>query len=657
VSSHWLNLQGLAATSEECFSEITHATSATGVYVPRALLVDDASAFQSTTAATTTTNRDDAVASSGLVWNGRIETLDQGESNAATSKNNNFAQFFSSANLLANNATSRYRASSSQQEQQSVYKSSSSNKRHVDWDDMGDEMNEEEDDPYEMEQRQQKKERDWHALQPKLIQQLDDYWTDVMPTNNHNDDVNKASQVGTMETNLQTPLPSQPVDPPTRSNHGLDHSRSWVEILAPPYHPRSLLSLPREAYETNSDSYLYYTTNSSWLQDDLYERVRILLEDCDSCQGIVVAHSDSWGSGVATLLLQQLQQEVPSANRWVIPVTRESNEQEHEEETVHTRRIQKTRHGMLHGLALAEQVEAADMILPVKCRRPYDEAYLGAALDTATLPFRLSGNKPRIGLNSYYSGTYSGESPFGTCARLSFGELLTSLKPSNKHQLLELDAYVPRNNLQEFDFESRIKAGTSIEHDQRMRSASSRPRQQISGDWLLDTAKGGLVTAYTPGVSDRCMHHHFGLAMALRSHAPKMSISQYLHCLLEGTGVRYKPEQSIATVLDQSIDQLTQGGYAAGTYWKRLYGPSPVLSVFSNSTRSFGHLQATCANMKTCFAPHSRGYYNRDVATGIVPELEDCEQALSVCYDLRDAYRPPEGSGIGVDDEGADFDF
>jgi hypothetical protein len=37
---------------------------------------------------------------------------------------------------------------------------------------------------------------------------------------------------------------------------------------------------------------------------------------------------------------------------------------------------------------------------------------------------------------------------------------------------------------------------------------------------------------------------------------------------------------------------------------------------------------------------------------GVLPEEEDCHDALEECFNLRDAYHPPDGSGLVDEDEG-----
>jgi hypothetical protein len=121
---------------------------------------------------------------------------------------------------------------------------------------------------------------------------------------------------------------------------------------------------------------------------------------------------------------------------------------------------------------------------------------------------------------------------------------------------------------------------------------------------------------------------------------------------MEGIGIRFRPEQSLATIVHQSLYRLTDDGYSAGSYWKSLYNLKPqtdVLAVLGNSTRSFPYLRANCTEMKTVFSPSYKGLYNRDVATGLLPELEDAEHALSTVYHLRDTYKPSLDNDLETD--------
>eukprot|EP00525_Craspedostauros_australis_P006671 CAMPEP_0198134816 /NCGR_PEP_ID=MMETSP1442-20131203/60271_1 /TAXON_ID= /ORGANISM="Craspedostauros australis, Strain CCMP3328" /LENGTH=124 /DNA_ID=CAMNT_0043795969 /DNA_START=697 /DNA_END=1071 /DNA_ORIENTATION=- len=122
---------------------------------------------------------------------------------------------------------------------------------------------------------------------------------------------------------------------------------------------------------------------------------------------------------------------------------------------------------------------------------------------------------------------------------------------------------------------------------------------------------------------------------------------------MEGTAVRHRPERSISTVVDQSVLGFANGGYGTGTYWKSILSqkPKPVLSIASNTTRSYFMIDKVATEMKTVLGRKYKGFYNREITNGVLPESEDCDEALASCLDLRDAYTPP---GIHDDDDGAE---
>ena len=127
-----------------------------------------------------------------------------------------------------------------------------------------------------------------------------------------------------------------------------------------------------------------------------------------------------------------------------------------------------------------------------------------------------------------------------------------------------------------------------------------------------------------------------------------------INCLMQGMSIRYRPQQSFAALANQSLVQLTDAGYGAGSYWKSVWTnptKSPVLSVLGNSTRSYSHLDKTTCEMKKSISRKCHGFYNRDVQQGVLPELEDCQDALEGLFDLQDVYRPPEGSGAVVEED------
>ena len=337
-------------------------------------------------------------------------------------------------------------------------------------------------------------------------------------------------------------------------------------------------------------------------------------------------------------------------------------------------------------------------------------AEIALGLESCTLPYRLrpAMDDPRykVGLQNvpfvgHGGGGSNDDSYFHwgtTASRLSFGEFLTSLQPSSQYMMVELDmmglSNVPNsnrnggmgsNNNKNTLWDS-IVAGTSVERDQRMRddgrdSRRFRPRDVMPGGWLQDPSFGGLLSSLSslpsssnsPKVMDRSLHHHFALATAFRpstqipqrTELGRSGISEYLTCVAEGMGVSYRPERSICTVLNQSCSKLVQGGYGAGTYWETILGssasqsePPSVVSALGNTTRIYPHLQQVTSDLKLSLGRSSRlrGFYNRDVMNGMLPEEEDCEEALAKCYDIRDVYHPPDGSGLFGDNESNFYD-
>ena len=154
------------------------------------------------------------------------------------------------------------------------------------------------------------------------------------------------------------------------------------------------------------------------------------------------------------------------------------------------------------------------------------------------------------------------------------------------------------------------------------------------------------------------MHHHWSLATSMRSAHSTQGGRNDLTCIMEGMGIRYRPESSLGVVTDHDFKTLVSDGYAAGAYWRRAAELDPtVVAVLSNSTRSYNYAKMIANNMKdTLTMSKYKGYYNRDIARGTLPEREDSLEAMEYCLGLRDSYCPPDGSGLGDDMEGTYFD-
>ena len=345
-------------------------------------------------------------------------------------------------------------------------------------------------------------------------------------------------------------------------------------------------------------------------------------------------------------------------------------------------------------------------------------ARIALALESCTLPFRftngpqqrptsLSGRQGlrreyRMGLQNapFLSQGEGSDTNWGsTATSLTFSEYLQVLQPSSAYSMLELDTLTTAgrstgNNkiLTNQTLYSIIQKGTSIEQDQRAKRSRgtgyrSRPREVPPGSWLQDSRfqptssssddscshRGILSSLSHPtrqNYSDRSLHYHFALSTAVRpilslpsayshnNYDDGMTMSNYLTCLVQSMGIQYRPERSIATVLNQSVGQLTHedGGdiYGAGSYWKYIIPDAdvPTMSVLGNTTRVYPLLSGIAMNMKDVLkSSRFRGYYTRDIMNGVLPEREDCEEALEACLNKRDVYQPPDGSGLVENDE------
>ena len=379
---------------------------------------------------------------------------------------------------------------------------------------------------------------------------------------------------------------------------------------------------------------------------------------------------------MATSLLQEFQEECRSAGRMIYHVTNpietapNNIESEDTDETPwQVAHVDRLRKNLSSGLALNDFTQNAHTVLPLRLESDKSlfeaSAKVAMALESATLPFRLnSHHDPRykIGLqNAPFFGQGGGDSRWGTTAqRLTIWEYISCLQPQSQYSILELNT-IGENSLSNTDVWNRFKEGTSVERDQRMREGGrdaprSRPRDSLPGSWLQDTKHGGILSSLSlDKVTDRSLHYHFALSTSVRP-VLESDLSQYMTCLVQGMGIRYRPERSMCTVLDQTIGNLTTAGYGAGAYWKSLISQEdPVVAVLGNTTRVYPYLNSISSNMKMVLGPRYRGFYNRDVLNEVLPEAEDCQDALEKCYDMRDAYLPPEGSGLVEDDGDIDI--
>ena len=626
VTAHLLNLEGLAATDAECSCnpDNTHAIS-NDTYVPRVLIVDQAKQF-SLSSGTQQTSRDQTV----TTWTGDMQVQEEQQHDDKSQ----VLDLQDAASTLAYSSYSRYHVTPIT----SSY-ATSGNGRHVQWD--SDEEEEEEDQEERLRRQERAKHRWLLNTQQPLQEQIDSFWK----TTSRDDD-----------------------------------SLSWMEYWMPPHPPHNNYAVPLPFSNDSGmaehwDSYQMGTSPKT--AEDLLEKLRRILETCDAVQGVTII-SEGFGiyAGLTMAVLQDLEEECRTAGRMVmnvvndgtVSIDKENQVKEESWQPAHTERVRRQ---LQSGLALHDFTTHAHAVLPLALDKKSSlfaaSAHVALALETATLAYRLSGNSQlsRIGLNGgYYGGVGPSDEGYGVASHLSFGEYLACLQPSSQYPMMELD--VMSYNAAATWNESLLQ-GTSLERQQMLQQGGRdanvrRARDVLPGAWL--NSSSGLVARMSPemGGTNRSVHRHFALSTSLRPSTEKVSsfsTSQYLTFLMEGMAFRYRPEVSMGTVLSVSASTLTSGGYGAGSYWKFLFPQRdniPVVSIVGNTTRSYGYLDSVASGMKQVMLPRFKGYLNRDTAQGILPDAEDCAEALARCFDLRDLYAPPDGSGLVVNEEGTYFD-
>jgi hypothetical protein len=675
VTAHSLNLQGLAVTSASsntndgpvCDAQTTHHIQ-NNHWVPRVLMVDEPTRYfvPQISEQTLLHHQQQQHQHQQLFtnWDGGVEAFADPNYSTLQHETPAWGAVHSSASVLAYSSHSRYyqepvTATSSS------YKTSQSNPRHVVWDDDNEDEDEREvEDPQDRLARLQRERSDWNrATQAPLQEQLQNKeWDDLFQS-----------------------------------------TTNFMDFWMPPYSPKSLLALPysrqsslvsnwEDAYHAAKDT----TSNpvlTEWKQDVLFENLRRLLEESDGCQGVTITTEGSGiYAGLTTALLQELQDECASAGRIVYHVQDTidgvDNENNNDNKDWHSLHVDRLRKHIGSGLALHDFCENAHAVLPLRVPNHNNNnlleatAELALGLEAATLPFRLHPRQqdPRYRIGLLNAPFFGGQdTQWGSSgSRLSVSQFLQCLQPSSRYSVLELDVLSDRTKSSSPKLWDEFKAGTSLERDQRMRESGrggqlSRPRDAAPGGWLDDAQHGGLLTSLSQqqggsaekaNVGSRSLHHHFALSTSVRTvldtnaaedDVTKDVMADYSTCLIQGMGIRYRPERSMCAVLNQTVGQLTHSGGGAGAYWSRLIGAeAPTVAVVGNTTRSYPHLERICTDLKTVLGPRYRGYYQRDLVNGIVPELEDCEEAVAGCLDIRDAYAPPDGSGL-VQDGGDDF--
>jgi hypothetical protein len=624
------------------------------------------------------------------------------------------------------------------------YKSSAAlaNQRHVDWDLEEEEDGEDdEDEDVDENERAQRQRRVQQLHQQRLRRQhevhgtLDELWgralfssgsSSTLPAQNSADPRVPHDPTRVRASESASHKSARP--PPAAAAAAASPNVSWKTFYRlAPHSPDSVLTAPSSASSSHNDN-----SNASALSETAEDRIRTLLEECDSCQGMVFFTSNSSTSTSlgrdAQRVLDFHRDECPSSRRLAVSLMR--NHQQAQAAGLSPQEVARSH--VRDGIQWSHLVENSTAVLPLvddwSSSNPNPTSTmagamaLACALEAATIPYRVRDHAVTrrrygagLGINS--GDGYSDHAPLP----MSLASFLAAATPSPVHTVLELDAFTPVDDvsslyerqssastaaealLSVLPWQDQLLRGTSVERRMLSRSgASSRSHQQNldPGAWLQHPSPRGLVKLWSPtGVAsaanrsdDRSHHQHFALLTSLRTAGTTKSADpsidtadDYVTCLMEGMGIRYRPEQAVASVVArQSLNGVVKDS-AVGTYWKALLknkntaagalpasmnraSDPPVLSVLGNSTRSHSFLSNLAAQMREVVAPGGRGpggstsftsvrhgWFLRDVALGLLPEEDDCLEALSHCLDVRDRYRPPNRAHDDDDDDDQDF--
>mmetsp|Transcript_2847 Transcript_2847/g.3361 ORF Transcript_2847/g.3361 Transcript_2847/m.3361 type:complete len:546 (-) Transcript_2847:13-1650(-) len=520
-SAHYLNLQGLAATSKFCEPFVTH-TKEKGFLVPRCFFLDENG--------------------------GKVLELDDSKQ-----MKENSSPYLQDADMLAYSKYSRYQAPILEKKEENS-KTWFSGDRHVEWGEEEEEEEESDSDENERLMQEKSERREWEIKTRDILQErLEDHWVlNCAPTTTKDTEAATVSERPLLKTSGLLENGACP---------------EWHTFFAPPHPSNYRCILPYSNHSKLVDSWDTYTMGSTtrldqdWKEDVFLESLRHILEDCDSVQGITIA-TEGHGiyAGLTTSLLEEMKIECRSAGRLVLNFTDSYSPQQEEMQAGGWRGIhmQKMLSFTEKGLATFDIGQTAHMVIPLKLFGNNDghnkktlfreSAEVAMALEAATLAYRRKGS----------SGVIGGSHDYMKNSNLSFGEFLASLQPSSRHNLLELEFTLTPNL-------SFLLPGTSIELRKKQLQGRQHAYRQpglLPGEWIETKLKSKSPT----DENLRSLHDHWSMSTAIRSTSSSSSIYEDLQCTMESMDIRYQPRKSLGFLMDQSFYDLTSGGYAAGAY-------------------------------------------------------------------------------------------
>jgi len=464
--------------------------------------------------------------------------------------------------------------------------------------------------------------------------------------------------------------------------------------------------------------------SNTWREEVMSEKIRKCIETCDCVQGFQLFIDNEMGlfGGLSHSILEELSEECAKSSKWSILIGDDTSRNDQINKPCYWRTkinaIQTFRSDLNKGLTLRAITNNSDLVLPISlwncwqalyCSnreenvRSFSSTYTESnimfhssavaalSLEVSTLPYRLirncseHRNKFRTNIELLCNNTHLQDiryshinDPSHCTDNLTYNELTLSLRPTNRHIILELSAMfqpVKCNSSSAsvaHNLYQKLSEGTSIQRRQLEinKQKNKSIHQHIKsndihpGSWMEDIgSSGGLLFPLSHtnislnNFNNRSLHKNFAISSSLRPSkidAVKGSEKSITQMMMEGMSVRYKPESCVGTCVNQSFsDLIGTESYGTGSYWKRLLennnssSESSIISVISNSTRAYGYLHLVGENFQKCLSQKNRSYMNHDITTGIAPELEEISETLEHCMNLREFYKPP----VGIDDK------
>jgi len=486
-------------------------------------------------------------------------------------------------------------------------------------------------------------------------------------------------------------------------------SQAWSSVSAPPQHWYDYITFPYEfshadvvdnmmlgipnvfpqSHDLASNGYLYgwkFEEQSSegrkFREDILSESLRRSLEESDGIAGfqLLIDFSRGFYAGMATSVLEELKDECRSAGRWSIGIYFDNEQFDNH---------LSPRHNMYSGISQHQRMGRfrSDLNLPMGCygvldnsevflpldlgecakflpnadeseklSSPIYQKFFGGAvsailLEASSLSYRshpsdlnrvaTAGRGMNYGVQNYVQNSY-----------LGYGEFLSTIVPSPQFKLLQINGSLKFDSKNLY---SQISDGSSLSYE-RLQRSNSQNRHRFSksnlGKWL-DSPEMQCASPFgCSNLIERNLHSHFSLSSYIRCASntayTENPISDHLETSMESF-LPCRPDRYSSCVIGRTLGQITYGG----NYWSNevlspIHHHNSVVALLENSTRSYSFAKLQAQKMSRCLSREMKGFFARDATEGLVPDYDECNDALEFLRNLEADYDP------GVDDQNDD---